>query len=52
MKNWMLIAIEIAMPGGSLIALALLAWKHRSRERRTAARTLFSPSLSLVSRAR
>ena len=28
MKNWMLIAIEIVMPGGSLIALALFLYRR------------------------
>jgi hypothetical protein len=28
MKNWMLIAIEIILPGGSLIALALFLYRR------------------------
>ena len=28
MKNWMLIAIELVMPGGSLIALALYLYRR------------------------
>jgi hypothetical protein len=28
MKNWMLIAIEIILPGGSLIALALFLYQR------------------------
>ena len=31
MKNWMLIAIEIILPGGSLIALALFLYRRFAR---------------------
>ena len=32
MKNWMLIAIEIVLPGGSLIALAIFLYQRFFRE--------------------